>query len=79
MTHPSPEVSELRHVPAVRYFNAVQEAGQARAVLESYGAIAEAMLRIKALPTEAELIGLRSAIELLEFRVGSALVRRVAA
>lgn len=59
-------------IPAPRYYAAVQQAGEARAALNSYSAIADAMLRIKTDPTDAELIGLRSAVELLEFRVGAA-------
>ncbi len=59
------------NVPAARYHAVVAQAGEATAKLQSYGAIADAMLRIKANPTEAELIGLKSAIELLEFRIGA--------
>ncbi len=59
-------------IPAARYHAVVTQAGEAAAKLQSYSAIADAMLRIKANPTEAELIGLKSAIELLEFRIGSA-------
>jgi hypothetical protein len=62
-------------IPAARYHAVVQQAGEARAALQSYGAIADAMLRIKTDPTPAELIGLKSAVELLEFRIGAAQLR----
>ncbi len=62
-------------IPAARYHAVVAQAGEAQAKLQNYGAIADAMLRIKANPTEAELIGLKSAVELLEFRIGAAQFR----